>query len=302
MSAEAIVTEAACGARAPAACPVCEEAARAVFLSRDEVAAELAARDRFFAARLDPRFARDVTDVVLGTPAAILRCMRCGVLVRDDVPGDDAFRDDRYDDRVLELLHDTHLRAFAARERDYRPLLPSGARVVEIGCYAGGFLAAAGSWGWRATGVDIGRDVVRFCRRRGLDVRDALAGWSLDAVFIWNCFEQLAAPDRLLADVHQRLRVNGMLVIRVPDADFYARCEQLPILAYNGLLGWPHRFGYDERSLRRLAQLHGFAFVRTLRRPAVRPFREAMHAWAREEEARLTGDANHGWIEVTFRK
>jgi hypothetical protein len=34
----------------------------------------------------------------------------------------------------------------------------------------------------------------------------------------------------------------------------------------------------------------------------VRPHREDMHPWAREEEARILGDADHGWIELTFRR
>lgn len=302
MTSVAITLDATPQAVARRSCPLCERPARAVFLTRAEIAEELRARDRFFATRLDRRFSRDLTDVVLGTPEAIRRCTRCGVLVRDAVPGDEVFRDDRYDDRVLELLHGTHVQAFTARESDYRPLLPAGARVAEVGSYVGGFLTAAGQWGWSATGVDIGRDVVRFCRRLGLDVRDSLDMRSLDAVFIWNCFEQIADPYALLEETHRALHPAGLLVIRVPDADFYARRLPLEILGYNSLLGWPHRFGYGAETLRRLVEQHAFEFVHTLRRPAIRPFREAMHSWAREEEARLIGEANYGWIEMIFRR
>jgi len=296
-------------------CPLCEKPTGAVFLTAAEITAELSARDRFFAARLDghlPHEAlRDVTDVVLGAPAAILRCMGCGMLIRDAVPGEGVFREDRYVDRVLEVLHGTHVRAFQAKERDYRPLLPPHARVVEVGSYVGGFLSTAAQWEWRASGVDIGRDVLRFCRGLGLDVECLpfaecnLEASSLDAVFIWNCFEQLAEPMDVLAEAHRVLRAGGLLVIRVPDADFYIRGLQqasTAVLAYNGLLGWPHRFGYDAGNLCRLVQKHRFAFVHAFRRPAVRPLREAMHPWAREEEARLIGDAEHGWIEATFSK
>jgi len=302
------------------ACPLCLRPARAVFLSRAEVADELSARDPFFTRRLGRRFSqselRDVTDSVLGTPAAILRCMRCGVLVRDDAPGDEAFRDDSYGDRVLKRLHETHAAAFRAKESDYRSLLPAHARVAEVGSYAGGFLTVAAEWGWSAVGTDIGRDAVRFCRGLGLDVRCAplrdcaLGEDALDAVFVWNCFEQVPEPAVLLEDARRVLRAAGLLVVRVPDADFYIRWEQereegsepsLAVLAYNGLLGWPHRFGYGAISLRRLVQKHGFAFASALRRPAVRPLREAMRPWAREEEEALVRDANQGWIELMFR-
>jgi SAM-dependent methyltransferase len=310
-------------AAASPSCPVCREATDAVFLTRNEIAAELAARDQFFAARLDRTVARtplatdhwplttglrDLTDVVLGTPAAIFRCMRCSVLIRDEVPGEEAFRDDRYDEGTLELLHATHREAFAQKESDYRSLLPASARVIEVGSYVGGFLSTAATWGWEVVGADIGRDAVRFCRELGLDARCThleecgLAAESFDAVFVWNCFEQLAAPAALLAEARRVLRVGGFLVVRIPDADFYIRHTSVAVLAYNGLLGWPHRFGYDAQSVRWMVENREFLFVRALRRPAVRPLRETMVPWAREEESRVIGNSNHGWLELTFRK
>ena len=312
MTATAVAVRARPRAVAQQPCPLCEETAATIFLTAAQIAAELHARDRFFAARLDPRFSRegfrDVTDVVLGTPAPILRCVGCGVLIRDAAPAEDVFREDRYDDDLLEILHATHAQAFEGKERDYRPLAPPGARVFEVGSYVGGFLRAAAKWGWRVRGADIGRDVVRFCRSRGMDVqclpfeRCNLEARSLDQLFVWNCFEQIEQPVEFLAEARRVLRRGGLLVIRVPDADFYIRTRQQDVLAYNALLGWPHRFGYDAEALRHLVEREGFALVRVLRRPAVRPFREAMHSWARDEEARVIGESGHGWIEATFRQ
>jgi SAM-dependent methyltransferase len=303
-------------------CSVCERAGAVVFLSAAKVAAELDARERFFSRRLRRRFSRDqlrdLTSVVLGTGAAILRCMRCGLLIRDATPADEVFRDDPYTDEVLETLHETHLQAFREKEDDYRSLLLSHARVIEVGSYVGGFLCAAAEWGWSAIGTDIGRDPVRFCRGLGLDARrgslhDVEVGEdSFDAVFVFNCFEQLADPRELLAASHRLLRHAGLLVIRIPDAGFYIQNRHeleageddsiLGVLAYNGLLGWPHRFGYDAVTLRHLVEPTGFTFRGCLRRPAVRPLRDALHAWAQEEETAATAGSNHGWIEVLFRK
>lgn len=308
-------------AEARSSCPVCEQPTASILLSREEIAAELDARDRFFARRLRRPFTRnqlrDVTHVALGTPAAILRCARCGVLVRDAAPGEEVFRDDHYDIDVLEALHETHTLAFRRKEIDYRSLLPADALVIEVGSYVGGFLSVAAGWGWRAIGTDIGRDAVRFCRDRGLDVRGlhlhecAFDAESFAAAFIWNCFEQLPDPREVLVEIRRLLRASGLLAIRVPDARFYLqhRLELerdddslLAVLAYNSLLGWPHRFGYDAIALRRLVEQNGFACVGLLRRPAVRPLRDAMQPWAQEEEAAIIADANHGWIELIFRK
>lgn len=272
-------------------------------------------RDAFFAQRFAAHFShaelRDVTNVVLATPADILRCATCGILVRDQAPDADAFREDRYEARVLESLHATHAAAFRAKDVDYRSLLPAGSRVVEIGSYVGGFLSAATEWGWVATGVDIGTDTTRFSRALGLDARclhfedGDFESESLDAVFIWNCFEQLADPGRLLDDVHRALRPFGILVIRVPDADFYAlRIDRAALarLAYNGLLGWPYRYGFALAALRHLAEHHQFALDRVLHRPVIRPLRTAMHAWAQAEESALIAEGASAWMELTLRK
>jgi len=264
-------------------------------------------RDAFFARRLDRHRShaelRDLTDVLLGTPADLLRCGPCGILIRDDAPDDEAFRGDRYERAVLDSLHAVHAAAFREKERDYRALLRGGARVVEVGSYAGGFLATARQWEWDAVGVDIGGDTSRYARALGFDVRSlplekcGFERESFDAVFIWNCFEQLPEPRVALAEARRILRRSGVLVIRVPDAGFYAHCPRLAPLAYNGLLGWPHRFGFDAAALRRMAEEEGFAVERQLRAPAIRPLRDALRSWAREEEAACA----FGWIEGTFR-
>jgi SAM-dependent methyltransferase len=267
-------------------CPHCDGAPATVFRTRDEIAAELAIRDAFFARRHE----RDLTVVLLGTPADILRCDACGILIRDHAPDENAFRDDRYEPAVLQSLHAVHAAAFREKEA----FLPPGARVVEIGSYVGGFLAAARQWNWNAVGVDIGRDTSRFTGNLGFDVRSVpiedcgFDSASFDGVFIWNCFEQLPKPGVALAEAHRILRRDGVLVIRVPDAAFYAECRSLAALAYNGLLGWPHRFGFSAAALRRLTAEHDFALQRILRAPAISPLREAAKTC--------------GWIEATFRR
>ncbi len=278
-------------------CPLCGRAP-APFLDAGAVAGEMALRERFFLAGLRGRVSRDdlrdVTEVFRAMPAAILRCERCGVLVRDEAADDDDFRDDRYSAALLQSLHTAHAAAFRRKRGDYASLLPRRARVVEVGSYAGGFLRAASEWGWNVSGVDIGCDTARFTNALGYETRDALAAGTgtLDALFVWNCFEQLAAPRALLAAAFRALTGDGMLVLRVPDAEVYVACRDERILGANGLLGWPHRFGFGVAALRRLAEEHGFALQRVLRRPPLR----------REWTARSMRAGLCGWIELTFRK
>ena len=292
-------------------CPLCHRAPDTLFLDAGVVADEISLRERFFRSRLRGRIPsdamRDVTDVFLGGPADILRCERCGVLIRAAAPGDDAFREDRYSVALLQSLHAAHTAAFREKRDEYRPLLPPRARVVEIGSHAGGFLRAASEWGWRPTGVDIGHDTSLFTNSLGFDTRSAFdertfGTRSIDALFVWNCFEQLSAPRTLLAGAFRALDDGGLLVIRVPDAEVYVKCRELPVIGYNGLLGWPHRFGFDVESLQRLGGEHGFALCRVLRRPPCRPLREAMAPWAQAEEWALIREERCGWIELTFRR
>jgi SAM-dependent methyltransferase len=260
-------------------CPSCREEPSERFLDARAVEDELALRRRLL-----PR-GRDLTDVALGTPADILRCARCGILIRDDA-GDDVFREDRYCAAVLRALHELHSAAFRAKRSDYRALLPRGARVVEIGSYAGGFLRAASEWGWRGAGVDIGADTARFTASLGFEMSFDFASRTVDGVFVWNCFEQLADPRALLAAARDALRDDGVLVLRVPDVDVYVRRRDLRVLAANGFLGWPHRHGFGVAALRRMAAEHGFALCRVLRRAPLPPL-PATH---------------RGWLELTFRK
>ena len=260
-------------------CPSCGEEPSERFLSARDVEGELALREKLL-----PR-GRDLTEVAFGTPAEILRCPRCGVLVRGDAADDDRFREDRYSTPVLRALHASHADAFRAKRDDYRPLLPSRARVVEIGSYAGGFLRAAAEWGWQVSGVDIGCDTARFTAALGFEMSFDFASQTIDGLFVWNCFEQLSDPRALLSRAHDALRERGLLVIRVPDADLYVgRCD-LPQLAGNGILGWPHRFGFGAAALQQLVSEHGFAPRRVLHRAPLPPL----------------PPTQRGWLELTFR-
>jgi len=275
--------------------------------TRDEIAGELAVRDAFFATRLIRQGRlRDLTNVLLGTAADILQCERCGILVRDHAPDQGAFAEDHYERAELESLHAVHAAAFGEKRDDYGSLLQRGSRVAEVGSYVGGFLAVARQCGCDATGVDIGADTARFTRALGFDVRSrpfeqcGFEDESFDAVFVWNCFEQLIAPRVALAEAHRILAPGGALVLRVPDAAFYVQRPGVAALAYNGLLGWPHRFGFSAASLRRLAAEHGFTLKRVRHAPAIRPDRDVLRAWARAEERALIAEGALGWIELTF--
>jgi SAM-dependent methyltransferase len=101
-------------------------------------------------------------------------------------------------------------------------MLPAGAQVLEVGSYVGAFLAAARDQGLNATGVDINPPVNAFARSLGFRVDDgeleSVVAEPVDAVVVWNTFDQLSDPRAVVVEARKRLRAGGLLAIRVPVA------------------------------------------------------------------------------------
>jgi SAM-dependent methyltransferase len=317
-------------------CPSCGVAPQEVLVPAAAVAEEIALRRQFFASRIDgyvePAQQKDRVDVAQNEAADVRVCRACGILVRER--GDGArFASDPYAPHVMEQLLRTYIDEFRAREAVVRPLLPAGARVVEIGSYVGGFLHVAREWGWDVVGLDVGEDTSHFQRAKGYPTRTAslddarFDAASFDGVFIWNTFEQIEEPRALLDEVRRVLRPRGILVIRTPNALFYELCEALldlhrprPLddhgalivaLGHANLLGWPHLYGFSAASLDRLAARHGFDAVRHISSRHIPPTRHRLTATARVEEERAgaaaarleaaLGDVVIGpWFETIF--
>jgi len=291
------------------ACPHCRRSELEPFVSREALAEEIALRAPFYGPRidgkLDPAEKKDRFAVSHAACAELRLCRDCGIVVRieDDAPD---FEEEPYAPYVMERMLRAHAEAYRKKAPVYRALLPEGAQVVEVGSYVGGFLQVAGEWGWKATGVDVGHDTARFTRAHAYATRDGAledAGFddaSVDAVFIWNCFEQLE-PAPLLAEARRILRDGGLLVLRVPNVLHYAACQALlprpadlhhPIviaLGHANLLGWPHLYGYSAASLERVTRPHAFARERLVSARHINPTPGRFTLPAIREEERLEG-------------
>lgn len=277
----------------------------------------------------EPKERKDLTDFAHSADACILRCTTCGVLRRLDNQDPLAtYQEDSYDRAVMDRLFPRYAEAFAAKEDPYRSLLPQKAKVLEIGPHLGGFLEAATRWGWDAEGVEVGKDTAEYVQSRGFrthvgtlqDCRFAEARF--DAVFVWNCFEQVERPGELLAEIRRVLKADGPMVLRVPNARYYttARCylnsttdpelttTLTRALGYSNLLGWPYLYGYDAAHLDRLAGRHGFQQQRRLNAELIiLPFPEVPDEVAAEKDCTLAAvqqlDRMHGegpWIECIY--
>jgi len=259
----------------------------------------------------------DLTQFMHGTPAPVMMCRNCGTLRRcDDEPAN--YEADRYDPALLRHLYPRYLRAFQRKRTHYEPLLPPRAEVLEIGSHIGAFLEAAENWGWKPIGLDIGADTSEFARRQGGTVkRIALTDYrprlrQPDAVFIWNCFEQLEDPRQSLEDARRLVAHHGLVVLRVPNGDFYRertadRRGWLRALGYNNLLGFPYLHGYGLDSLERLLRSANFEPTASFSTSLLVPPYPEMSPPLSEEWRKLETDAEHAsarrspWIEVVGR-
>lgn len=238
----------------------------------------------------------------------IVACRRCGFVFRSPRPTmstvTEAYVEDRYSETHLQSEFRTQRQwadgkaAFVAEwaQLRERPM------IVEVGSFVGGFLDAGRRRGWTMLGVDPGRDVTEFCRAQGLPVycgtlADApIKPASVDAVIIWNTFDQLPNPDTTLAAARRALKHNGFLVVRVPNGLMYRRGTELlkcrgPVrrwmittLAWNNLLAFPYLHGYSVTTMDQLLGRHGFHRLKVSHDTLMTLSNSDTRPWARAEE------------------
>ncbi len=272
----------------------------------------------------------------------IVACRACGLLCRNPHPREEAITEAYADDNYEQSYLHSEFQSQLAWARGKIPIVarhlaahPSP-RIIEVGSFVGGFLEAAREYGWNIIGIDPGEAVVRFCRDRGLPVIQGVLEESahppsgVDAVVIWNTFDQLPDPRPLLATITRVLKPNGLLVIRIPHGTCYRsamaitkihRWTRKPVytgLAWNNLLSFPYLYGYELATLDRLAGEFGLAreaaYADTLMTSAV----PEMKWWVPLEErfvkklcrlttalAQWTGASSFEsatWLDVYYRK
>ena len=278
----------------------------------DEIRAEMEALWAFHTARLrpdtPPSHLADRVAFSQGPPLAVVRCDGCGLLYRN--PRERAFAlrqtyaDERMDEDVLTALFETQRDSYIGQTERLTGIAGRPGRVLEVGSYVGGFLAAARDAGWRAEGVDVNPATNDFARGRGFLVHDgeltsAPVDGALDAVAIWNCLDQLADPGAVLHRARELLRADGLIALRVPNGAFYATVRRRldgpgaplarALLAHNNLLGFPYRHGFTLPSLSHLLERTGFTVAHVYGDTLVPIADEWTQPWASWEERAVKG-------------
>ena len=133
-----------------------------------------------------------------------------------------------------------------------------GARLLDVGCGHGWFLAVAARRGWECQGVDFLNDAgIQEAQRSGARIHNGsietteLPPGHFDLLTMWHILEHTRDPRGVLRRVAEVLRVGGLCFIAVPNRD----AAGLALAGWDwGWLQKPfiHVFGFSECGLRRL--------------------------------------------------
>jgi 2-polyprenyl-3-methyl-5-hydroxy-6-metoxy-1,4-benzoquinol methylase len=143
--------------------------------------------------------------------------------------------------------------------------LPPPARILDVGCGAGDFMAAAQSAGYQVEGIDISRTSAEICQSRGLrcvadDLLTHRFAHQFDIVVMWDVVAHLRAPGAFLSRARELLAKGGFVVVKTPVlGDLSVRLANRFPRAAGALLGAPsHNQYFDRESLSALLSRTGF--------------------------------------------
>ncbi len=227
------------------------------------------------------RSARELSHVV-EAHYRLLRCTACGTeFLHDPEPAaPDGAESEYWEDYKFAVYASGEVRrgyeeryAFAFDRLAARTGTAPGS-VLDVGCGIGNFLAWSAPRVTAATGVDVDATAVAGARERGLtavlpDGLDAALDGPVDVLTMWDVIEHVADPHAFVADVVDRLRPGGHLLLETPDAAFPVRPA---VRALNRLSGgrvdlaknmyyWEHKIYFTEEGLRRLLAPFGVTLV-----------------------------------------
>jgi methionine biosynthesis protein MetW len=137
-----------------------------------------------------------------------------------------------------------------------RGLMPSGVRVLDIGCGTGSVTTLVNDGkGNRVTGLEPDVDRANFCRANGLDVHCQLADEAFfaehgkyDVIMMADVLEHTVNPAALLQLVRSGLKKDGTIIASVPNVAHW-------IVRLRLLLG---RFDYTETGIMDATHLRWF--------------------------------------------
>lgn len=172
----------------------------------------------------------------------IFRCMQCGLIYADIEWTQDEVQK-FYSKDYFVCCENTSAKCYLDYfEKEREALIANGkkrlkqieykqpppGRLLDVGCACGYFVEIAQKNGWEAEGLDIseyatayGRDTLGLkLQTTSLKVYESYCQKNyFDLITFWGVFDQLIDPKETLKAAYNLLKDNGLIVIRIPNAD-----------------------------------------------------------------------------------
>lgn len=145
---------------------------------------------------------------------------------------------------------------------DYKTLL-------DIGCAMGILLEEAKKMGYRVQGVDISKDAVVYCRKKGLLVTENYPKKQFNVITAFEVIEHERDPLGMMTRVHSLLKPGGKAVLTTPNHSSIWR--KIMGKWWVGYHHPEHVTFWDPTSLRFLMEKTGFKHI-VIRHDCPRPF------------------------------
>jgi SAM-dependent methyltransferase len=136
--------------------------------------------------------------------------------------------------------------ARVAKARAFVGSLPTGSRILDIGC-GNGWILAPFIGSLRVCGIDGHEEYVRSARAKGIDAEVGdienlpYDSATFDAVFAGEVIEHTLSPDRFLCGINRVLKPGGVAILTVPNI-------RTPVGLLMFLVGLPPMFAARYRS------------------------------------------------------
>jgi 2-polyprenyl-3-methyl-5-hydroxy-6-metoxy-1,4-benzoquinol methylase len=164
---------------------------------------------------------------------------------------------------------------------ELRRLRPQKGTLLDVGCGYGFFLLAAQKKGWQVYGTELSRLAVAYAREQQnlpnvffSDLSDIeFSVNEFDAINLTNVLEHVPSPMQILENCQRRMATDGVLLIRVPNMDFYNLKERFnSILKFAGLVSGgglcylaspppSHLVGFSSRTMKKYFEKVGLKTV-----------------------------------------
>ncbi len=165
---------------------------------------------------------------------------------------------------------DVHRAYFKQKIRDIVTTVHrNNVSLLDIGCAMGVLLEEAQKQGMKVTGVDISKDAVAYCRKKGLDVSTSWPKRRFDVITAFQIIEHERDPLGFMRRVHNLLKEGGLVVLATPDAGGMWR--KFMGKRWVGFTHPEHVVLLNAQSMRVLLERAGFRDIE-IRRDSPRPF------------------------------